>query len=455
MNAQTMQSKISSPLIPALIVSMAVALLLLWWILTQDQQMLALQLAISIVLVVVGIVSNYRRDTQLPVLFRPAVAVVASVLVGSMSASRLSQSNYQQFMVMFSALSLGVVVGLIITQDQPRHVRSLLTGIDLRRLVSFARIVLVVSLLAAAIFFAWKGVPALGANVEEGRVDAASVGSGYFRLLAYMSIPAALILVATRQRLGLPATAISTIVILGLANRSPLLYLFVPLLFILYSQKRVRLTSFRILAAVAVLAVVVVSIGTFRVFSQQDFASYQEYEQDIAAKNYIGVGFTSFTHYADVVSQNAVLTKSLVDSGAIPLQFGASYLTLVISALPGQQLSLDRQIKKASGKDYVGGGTPPTLMGEGYVNFGLAGTLASGFFMVWLLRHWSRRYSEAAVVDDGLSGPVTAAIYGYVLCWIVGSPVAGLAGASTVSLAGFLLLVVMRLVSANYRKLPS
>jgi hypothetical protein len=352
-------------------------------------------------------------------------------------------------MLLWSAQVVGVLVALMLMPPHVRLGRPGVRTINQDILGRLSWVVFTISGLAAGVFFAWKGVPVLGASVEQGRVDAASEGTGYFRLLAYMGIPAAHMLVALRRRHAVWVVIGTTLVILGLANRSPLLYLYVPLLMIVFDRGKIRLTTPRVLAAVAAIGMVIVSIGTFRVFSQTDFARYQEFRGDIATGDYIGVATTTFTHYAQVVTENAVLTKSLVDDGSISLQYGSTYLTLFLTALPGEQLSLDRIIKLASGKTFVGGGTPPTLMGEGYVNFGLLGAMAAGAVIVILLEYWARRYAESIESGDESLRGATAAIYGYTLCWVVGSQVAGLTGASTVPLAGAIVLVTLRAWSAK------
>jgi hypothetical protein len=444
-------------LVPALFygVVAVIAIVTTALLVSQAQPLRGLQIALSILLVTLCGSLDFSRDRHLPFLIRPASAVTASVIVGSIAAPTLGWDQYRDFMILWVCLVIGVIFGVLATQSNALFDGRQFRAMDKVLLVRLSKITLLVSAFSAGAFFAWQGIPALGGNVEQGRVDAAVSGSGYLRLVAYLSIPAVHMLFAARHRLAVPALCFSTLVILGLANRSPLLYLFVPLLLVFGAQRRFKLTSLRIVGAVAVAAVLVLSIGTFRVFSEDQFVRYDEYRVDLSTGNYLGVAATTLTQYAEVVADNAVLTKSLVDEGAIPLKFGSTYVTLFISALPGEQLSLDRLIKQTSGASFVGGGTPPTLMGEAYVNFGYPGVIGIGVLVVGLLRYWSDRYRRSVEFGDPLIRDATAGVYGYMLCWVVGSPVAGLAGASTLPLAGAILIVLLRSVSMRYLTRPS
>lgn len=417
-------------------------------VLSAERPMIAVQLATGLMLVVITASVQASKFETLPVLIRPASVVCAALIVGTWAASSLPDREYLEYLTLWVTQVFGAIVAMVLTQPSSGPGSPTVPkAVNRRGALKIAYAVIVASTLSALVFFAMQGIPVLGSDVEQGRVDAAAEGTGYLRLVAYLSIPASLALVALRARGGIMAVGLSTLIIIGMANRSPLLYLFAPLIFILFAQGRVRITSLRIVAAGAILATLIVSIGTFRVFSQEEFANYDEYRVDIAAGNYIGVAATSLEHYAKVVTENAVLTKSMVDSGTIETQFGTTYLTLFISALPGEQLSLDRQIKEASGKDFVGGGTPPTMMGEGYVNFGLPGTFLSAFFAVAILVYWGRRLDQSIQARNTHNPGLTAAIYGFFVTWVALAQVAGFAGASTFPLAGSIVLFFIWKVS--------
>lgn len=402
------------------------------------------QISLTLLFVVVAVATEWRVYDQIPWLARPSIAIAGSTVVASVAVGDLSTQDYSRYLVLWSVLVAGMIVGSVLTgrTGMPLEVQRVF---DSRAVDTWSLAVMAVATVAAAYFFATQGVPALAGNVEQSRVDAAVEGTGYFRLLAYMAGPATVMLFATKHRMRFIALVLTILIITGMANRSPYLYLLVPLVFVVTTRSRLRLSSGRIVGAAVMIGALIIGFGTFRVFSQEEFARYAEYRDAIATNDVVAVAITSLTNYAEVVPRNQVLTSKLVDTGSIPLQWGSTYGTLFISALPGEQLSLDRQIRNASGSTFVGGGTPPTLAGEGYVNFGLAGTFAAGVFVVSLLRYWARRYDRAlACSSDNALARGYAAVYGYMLCWVVGAPVAGLAGASTVPLAGAILIVILR-----------
>ena len=398
----------------------------------------------SLVLLAIAYFFERRRRTDVPVPLRPAVIVALTVVVSSLAALNLEGTAYVSYLELWSCQFAGVLLGIIFTRTTIKSPKDNETKrIDEKRARRLAMLVLGVSVASSFLFFAWMGVPILQNNIEQGRVDAAIEGTGYLRLVSYFSIPASIVLLALQGRRGIKFVVLAALIILGMANRSPLLYLIVPSLYIFIALSKRKLTTSKILVAALFAATVIVGIGTFRIFSQDEFASYDEYRDDIREGNFLGVALTSLTHYAQVVSDNAVLTKELVDSGLIEHKFGSSYFILFITALPGEQLSLDREIKLASGKTFVGGGTPPTLMGEGYVNFSYVGTVFAGFAVILLLEFWFRQAQLAHRAQGTASKAVAYAIYGYMACWVILSQVAGLVGASTFPFACALILTVL------------
>lgn len=421
---------------------LATALILLLVVL-QMPPLQQLHTVSALAVIVLAVSIEMRRNCQIPLLLRPGVIAVSGACGASFAAYTLPRTDYENYLILWITQILGLAFGLVLTFARPGNVPRRV--ISQSRLRDVSTLLLLASVLAGLIFFLLQGVPALGTDIEQGRVDAAEEGTGYFRLLAYMAIPAAHVAFAIKLRHSWLFILAATALTLGMANRSPLVYLIVPLLVIALAQGRIRIKSRGIIIVAVIVAAVVASIGAFRVVSQAEFASYEEYRTDLYNDDYLQVGLTSFEHYAGVVTENAVLTKNMVDSGDIDTQWGETYLTLFISAIPGEQLSLDRTIKEISGKDFVGGGIPPTQMGEGYVNFGFMGVFGSAFVSVLMLQWACTRLNSSLKDRVSSSRGILGALYGFAVCWIVLSQVAGFAGASTVPLAAALCLLAMYL----------
>ena len=389
-----------------------------------------------------------RSAIALPGILRPAPVVFGSVALGAVAASSLAGRDSNTYFTLLGFEMIGFLLALLLMPDisaVPTRTRT----IDRAKLIRWSKICWAVCVLTGLAFFAARGVPALLPNIESSRVNQAGSGTGYFRLLAYMSAPAALMLYAADVRRSWVYLGVASALIVGLADRSPLLYLLIPVGVTMTVAGKRRFGSWQILVAGALALMAVAGIGAYRIVSQDDFRSYPEYRQDIASRNYFDIAVTSVEHYATIVPANAVLAKRLADEGLIPFQYGRTYLTLPISILPGHQLSPDLLIKKASGKTFIGGGTPPTLVGEGYMNAGYVGVVLAAFVLMLFVRYWAAVVVTEAAARSGPNFRTGTVIYGYAVAWVLGAQVAGFAGASSVPLAGFVLLLVLRWVSSR------
>lgn len=284
-------------------------------------------------------------------------------------------------------------------------------------------------------FLALEGSPLLTGAVETARAEA---GAGYLRVPAHLVLPSAILLFASHDRRRWLAVVGAFVMIAAMGNRSPLVYLIggVVLTSVLERDTagRTRNTLPRLLAG-GVVALTVVMVGaTVRILSTSEYASYEEFRDPIADRDYIQIAAVSLKHYAGTVGDNAVLTKDLRDSGAIEEQYGRSYLMPFLTALPGRQETLDLTIKRVSGSTFIGGGTPPTLGGEGYVNFGAPGTVLGAAALAALIAQASRRFRA-------LRTPVSGAILAFMFVYSFMAQVAGFAGASGIPLLTLLCLL--------------
>lgn len=402
-----------------------------------------------------------KRRSGLPLILTPMIVITAAIGISSVAALSMDDYQYVEYSKLWFFQILGLMLGLLFSNTVLG--RPSLDGSSPSRQIVLSRTLMsqlatclfVAGFLSAVAFFAWKGIPLLRGNVEQGRVDLASPGTGYLRLMAYLTIPPALLSFALTPKRASILIALSLIIVLLLADRSPLMYLFIPLVFVSISRKVnikfkfKRPGSLRPIVMGILIISIVVAVGTYRIFSQAEYLKFPEYSAAIQNRDVAAIALLSFEHYANVVANNAVLTKSLVDNGTIDFKYGASYLALFAPVLPGQHLTLDREIRLGSGKSFVGGGIPPTLMGEGYANFGYAGTVLECGFVVFLLEYWYRIVMSTYKGADRTLSAVVNAIYGYMVCWVCMSQVGGLEGASTFPFAGAVTLLIIWGLSAK------
>lgn len=383
-----------------------------------------------------AIFGQSARYPELPALLRPAVVLMMPTVLVSFVATRLPESSRGSALDLLLLTTIGSSTGLILGGIAVR------APVRRRANLAEARILFAAALLAAGYFFATSGIPILREGAEQARVDAAVSGTGYVRLLAYMSVPAAVALWGTGRRSWLFALGAGGIV-LALGNRSPFLYLILSIAVVMVLSSANRRKSTRhFFFLCATLAALIVGIGTYRIVSQDAFADYEEYRLAMASQDYAAVAQTSLIHYAETVPTNAALVKTLVDSGVMSKKYGKTLATPIVSALPGEQLTLDREIKLASGKSFIGGGIPPTLSGEGYVNFGAPGSVIFGVIAGLLI---SIRAGPCAVPKrwEPEERRGQAALYGYTVAWVVAAQVAGFAGASTFPLFSFMIMLLL------------
>lgn len=391
-----------------------------------------------------------RTVPVLPLLLRPGTLVLIVTIAISLCTQLLSASDLELYdrlqLVQLAGMGAALIPRLQAADSRRGGVFS--EGVVYR----VSLICFFVCLAAALLFFVGYGVPALAGNVEEARDSAAVHGTGLIRLLAYMTIPLSVLMVAMRGRRVWWSPTIAGLIVLGMGNRSPVVYLGICLLVLIYVGVKHRPSSKWVAGAMLGIFVFLGSVATYRVLSEQTFRQYPQYASLIATHDYAGIAWFSLTHYATVIPQNTVRTVRLVQTGVLHPQYGATYASLFTTALPGKTIPLDRTIKELTGSTFVGGGIPPTLIGEGYVNFGYLGVAGSAFVLLLFVRLAARRLEEAQRGLDRPSVRTWASLYGLLLGWNLFAQIAGAAGASTFINAALLLALGIMWVAFRRRR---
>lgn len=389
----------------------------------------------------------YWASPPVVLLGAPAVAAAAFSLSGPVSSDSLAS-----YFSLAGPSLLGVSAGAILGGLLPRVRKSSRFHPFHPRL--WVWVLAGLGLVATAAYVLEVGSPLASSNVELAR---AGSGNGYLRVLGHASLPAALIAISFRLRARHLVVAISIAGIALFGNRSPLVYL-LGAIFIGHhllkpvpmtsesrpaSQVKTRVRPIALFAGLAILSSVVIGGAVLRVILTPDYRHYDEYATPLRTGDYADIGVWSVRHYAYTVGSNAVLTKSLVDSGRMDEFHGASYITGLLTALPGEQFTLDQQIKNAAGAEFIGGGIPPTLAGEGYANFGFAGSFAGSALLALVHTLLGRRSLRPI-------SPLDPYIYGYATIYVCLAQVAGIAGASALPLLFLVLLLSARRFLPKY-----
>ncbi len=403
----------------------------------------------SVVQIVIGIalVALFMAvDTEarvIPRVLRPAPVFFASLTVASVSASALTADEYDQYFLLWSLQAGGAVAGFLLAPRLARVMKDTRGAVDVSRYVKFSTALFLLTAIAALMYFVTQGVPALQSDLEQARVDAAQGGSGYIRLLAFLLPTATAALVAARGNKAWPHVVLALVVMLGFGNRVPFIYFLFPLAAMIAVTTR-RLGSAKIVSIAALLFILMGSLAAWRVFNTADMAGSYQYRDAVARGDGLAVAGSALAHYSRVVPENAVMVKRFVDEGDLGWQYGSTYVTLFTSALPGKQTSPDMLLKELNGVDFIGGGIPPTLAGEGYMNFGYAGVFLNAMTAMLLIRYWASVVVSQSNAGRRADTRISGLVYGYALTWVCLAQISGFAGSATISLAGFLVLVGLR-----------
>lgn len=412
-----------------------------------------IQILIGVFLVVLWLGAD-SNATVIPTILRPAPIVFGSLTIASVSAGALSVDQYDEYFVLWLIQALGMAAGFLLAANLTRSSAKAPLPLSINRYWSSSRVVFVLFLLAALAYFATQGIPALQSDLEQARVDAAEGGPGFIRMFAFLLPTATAAAVAIKGwRKTWLLVAITLVIMLGYGNRVPFIYFVFPLA-VMVAVTTKKLGSGRIIAIAVSLLGLMGALAAWRVYNTEDMASSYQYRDAVANGDSLAIAWSAISHYTQVVPENAMLVKDVIDSGAMPLQFGSTYFTLFASVLPGKQISPDMMLKELNGVQFLGGGIPPTLAGEGYMNFGYFGVFLNALLAMLLLRYWASVVIRTSEIRSTNQARVVGLIYGYALTWVCLAQISGFAGSATVSLAGFLLLLAISWFSRDKEPLP-
>jgi hypothetical protein len=373
------------------------------------------------------------------------LTVVSGPLLNSWTRHELERYAYLRTIELTGTCVAAIVVGIIYKRHHTDH-NTITTKVHnnkegMANTDAIALCLLAISVSAALIFWYSNGIPVIATGLEQARVDAAAPGTGAFRVAMHFGIPACFLLFSSRNRWRWPSLLIASVLLASLGNRSVLVYLFAPLVLAsVLEAGRIgdREQQLRLYVLLLVAPGIVVAGATYRVLATPEMASYDEYRSAVGERDLGTIARISTVHYAGVVANNLLITDSLYESELLERQYGLTLLDPLHTALPVERSTLDQRIREASGRRFLGGGIPPTLAGEGLVNFGLPGIAIWGFSSIAFPFYWFRKY----MASQSLRRSLVAHAYCYSLTWTGLAQVAGFSGASTIPMLVFLLYIV-------------
>jgi len=304
---------------------------------------------------------------------------------------------------------------------------------------------LVTGLAACAGYFLLMGAsPWMADNPEDARLGVA--GGGAWRVAIYSLIVWCFFAWADRRtarHLPLVLTAIGSAAIAAvfvlLGNRAPLVALaaMAILIGVAFAGKAVHLDRRTVLRGAALAAAVGLAFGlfgAFRVASDARVSRYPEIQTYLEDNRYLGLAVSQTMRY---MGQGAEHFATVVE--AVPAHYGhrwgLSYLDPLLTALPGRQDTLDIQLKQAFDMHFAGSGFVPSMPGEGYVNFGIAGVVFAPFAIGAALAYTHRRWRRTNGVGDGL-------LYLFCLYYLTAHMISGVLASSIFPLEAAALIVI-------------
>ncbi len=239
-----------------------------------------------------------------------------------------------------------------------------------------ANVAMAIGLIAMIAYWGHSGgIPILQPNLENSRVAALS-GEGIPFYLSMLVMPAVWLRYRTisgrlnLSQMGLCAFAALVLVSTGWRNTAVAL-VFVAVIIRHYKRP---FAARRLAAFGGGLVLVISVVGLYRVYSS-GIANYETY-QKLHTGNYVGAFWAYIQTYPASFTQ-AFATVINGVPGQMPFQGGRSfYWNFQLLSLGHHPPPFDFLLKESLHVGFSGGGLPPTLVGEFYLNFGVTGIVA-------------------------------------------------------------------------------
>ncbi len=328
----------------------------------------------------IAVITDLARRRPLDIL-SPFILVPATIgFVYTGTATFLSnRGDGHAAAVASTALLLGMagyllgVIGTRVLIGAPPAMTPVRSFTALRRQPKVIYTVFAIGALSMLIYWARTGgVPILQSDLENSRVEALSGNGVPFYLSMLMMVATWISLspnsgVSIRMKWTLFAAA--ALLIGSTGWRNTIISFVLVALFIVHYSRPIRTLYIALAGLIALLGAV--ALGLLRIFSSS-LENYQTF-QLLTQGDLVAATASYLRSYTDTFGENLAVTMSVVERG-FPSQNGETFVWNFLALLPGQEREpFDFVLKQAAGQTFAGGGLPPTLVGEWFLNFGWVG----------------------------------------------------------------------------------
>lgn len=218
----------------------------------------------------------------------------------------------------------------------------------------------------------------LGGNLEDGRIMALS-SNGIIILLTSLYLPGIGILYDYCQKTKKSKIILYFFVILNISfyllrgSRTSIIRMILLIILIKNSYKPIKPSNMLKLCIICI--IVLAQLQVLRTSMSGGNAGLIKELYGI-----LQVGSVNF-NYIDSVFPNIT-----------PFQYGYTFLINIFMLLPGPDKDFTLWLKETLNVSFAGGGVTPTIIGEGYINFGILGVMMIMFFVGVLGNYLNGRY---------------------------------------------------------------
>jgi oligosaccharide repeat unit polymerase len=270
------------------------------------------------------------------------------------------------------------------SRESSRHSKSLV-GWDPFLMKLLIGSFVIISVTATLYHAVRTGLPLFIPNIEEMRIAIQREITAYILFLIRLITPAVFFLLAygflyhgVKSAVLFFTFAGGLFIILALANRHDVFtYSLGSLLIYHFGRKNLNLKLLMPVILIGLLGLM--AIGFYRLVSVSFMTPEKAFIIQIAGHNtllmFLAYSLVQFTIYP-------LNFATYLDTfpAILPFEYGYSFIRAVSTVLPGHQDLLDEYVKAKLNLQFLGGGINPTILGELYANFGLAGILGMSLY---------------------------------------------------------------------------